>query len=114
VVYFLLRLALSALIVPILRSLVDILGVLLIGLGTALYIAPHMGAGPRDGLILRLHVVTKMRISIVRAALECSVLLIGFLLGGTVGIGTLIFAFGIGPAVELSFNLIKKLRFIEF
>jgi uncharacterized protein len=72
-----------------------------------------MGAGPRDGVMLRLHVLTKMRISIVRATLECLVLLIGFLLGGTVGIGTLIFAFGIGPAIEISFGLIKKLRLIE-
>ena len=63
--------------------------------------------------MLRLHILTKMRISIVRATLECSVLVIGFLLGGTVGIGTLIFAFGIGPAIEISFGLIKKLQFIE-
>jgi len=97
----------------LLRLLVDMIGVLLMGLGTALYIAPRMGAGPRDGLMLRLHILTKVRISIVRATLECSVLIIGFLLGGAVGIGTLIFAFGIGPAVEISFHLIKKLRFID-
>src|SRR5579859_3238021 len=96
-----------------LRLLVDVIGVMLMGLGTAFYIAPRMGAGPRDSLMLRLHVLTKVRISIVRATLECSVLLIGFLLGGTVGIGTLIFALGIGPAVEISFDLTKKLRFIE-
>jgi len=98
----------------LLRLLVNTIGVLLSGLGVAFYIAPGMGAGPRDGVMLRLHVLTKMRISIVRATLECFVLLIGFLLGGTVGIGTLIFAFGIGPAIEISFGLIKKLRFIEF
>jgi hypothetical protein len=97
----------------LLRLLVDVIGVLLMGLGTALYIAPHMGAGPRDGLMLRLHALTKVRISIVRATLECFVLIIGFLLGWTVGVGTLIFAFGIGPAVEISFSLIKKLRFID-
>ncbi|HEX3641702.1 MAG TPA: hypothetical protein VHV10_10455, partial [Ktedonobacteraceae bacterium] len=98
----------------LLRLLVNIIGVLLSGLGVAFYIAPGMGSGPRDGVMLRLHVLTKRRISIVRATLECFVLLIGFLLGGTVGIGTLIFAFGIGPAIEISFGLIKKLRFIEF
>ncbi len=96
-----------------LRLLVDVIGVMLVGLGTAFYIAPRMGAGPRDSLMLRLHVLTKKRISIVRATLECSALLIGFLLGGSVGIGTLIFALGIGPAVEISFDLIKKQRFIE-
>jgi uncharacterized membrane protein YczE len=95
------------------RLLVDVIGVLLLGLGGALYISPHMGAGPRDGLMLRLHALTKKRISIVRATLECSALLIGFLLGGTVGIGTLISAFGIGPAIEIGFGLIKKLQFID-
>ncbi len=97
----------------LLRLLVSVIGTLLMGLGTALYIAPRMGAGPRDGLMLQLHALTKVRISVVRAILECFVLLIGFLLGGTVGIGTLIFAFGIGPAMEINFALLKKLRFIE-
>lgn len=97
----------------VLRLLVHIAGVFIIGMGTALYIAPHMGAGPRDGLMLRLHVLTKVRIAIVRVSIECSVLIIGFFLGGTVGIGTLIFALGVGPAVEASFSVVKKLRFIE-
>ena len=91
----------------IVRFLLDVLGVVVIGLGTAFYIAPHMGAGPRDGLMLRLQTLTKWRIALVRASIELTVLLIGFLLGGTVGIGTLIFAFGIGPSVEMSFHLLK-------
>ncbi|GCE30588.1 membrane protein [Dictyobacter alpinus] len=95
------------------RFLVNVLGVLVIGFGTACYIAPHMGAGPRDGLMLRLHTLTKLRIWIVRAIIECSVLLIGFLLGGTVGLGTIIFAAGIGPAVEISINLLNKMRITE-
>ncbi len=90
------------------RLLLDITGVAIIGLGTALYITPRMGAGPRDGLMLRLHTLTKQRVAIVRAAIEICVLALGFLLGGTVGIGTLIFAFGIGPAVEISFYLLKR------
>ncbi len=89
--------------------LVDAAGVALIGLGTALYISPHLGAGPRDGLMMRLHTLTKLRIAIVRTSIEVSVLLIGFFLGGTVGIGTLIFALGVGPAVEASFYLLKKI-----
>ncbi|MBV9614625.1 MAG: hypothetical protein JO031_04110 [Ktedonobacteraceae bacterium] len=93
----------------LLRLLVDIAGVFLIGLGSAIYISPHMGAGPRDGLMLRLNALTKMRIAIVRAVLECSVLLIGFLLGGSVGIGTLIFAFGIGPCIEIGLWLLNRL-----
>jgi uncharacterized protein len=92
------------------RLLVDTLGVFLMGLGTAFYIVPHLGAGPRDGLMLRLTVLTKQRIAFVRASLECSALIIGFLLGGTIGIGTLLFALGIGPSVEIGFWLVKKLR----
>lgn len=92
----------------LLRLFVNVLGVFLIGLGCAIYIAPHLGAGPRDGLMLRLTVLTKVRIAIVRAALECSALLVGFLLGGTVGIGTLIFAFGVGPCIEIGFWLLSK------
>ena len=93
----------------VLRGFVDVLGVFLIGLGCAIYLAPHMGAGPRDGLMLRLNALTVVRIAIMRAALECSVLLIGFLLGGSIGIGTLIFAFGVGPCIEIGFWLLNKL-----
>lgn len=95
-----------------LRLAADAFGVLLMGIGTAFYITPRLGAGPRDGLMLRLHILTRVRIAFVRAALECSALLIGFFLGGSVGLGTLIFAFGVGPAVEIGFWLTKKLSFI--
>ncbi len=94
----------------LLRLPVDALGVFLMGLGTALYISPRLGAGPRDGLMLRLNVLTRVRIAIVRAVIECSACLVGFVLGGTVGIGTILFALGVGPAVEAGFWLIKKLR----
>jgi uncharacterized membrane protein YczE len=80
----------------------------LFGAGSALYIAPDLGAGPRDSLMLvasrRLHV----RIGISRTALELVALLLGWVLGGTVGIGTLVFALGIGPSVELSFRLLAR------
>ena len=88
-----------------LRLLVNVAGVLLVGLGTALYITPRLGAGPRDGLMLRLHTLTRLPIAAIRIILECTVLVLGFLLGGTVGIGTLIFAFGAGPAVQAAFAL---------
>lgn len=94
------------------RLLIDALGVIIIGIGTTLYISPRLGEGPRDSLMMRLHILTKTRIAIVRALIECSALVIGFFLGGTVGIGTLIFAFGVGPCVEVGFYLIK--RFILF
>lgn len=92
----------------IVRLVADVMGVFLMGLGTAFYISPRLGAGPRDGLMLRLNVLTGLRIAIVRGAIEFSALVIGFFLGGTVGIGTLIFAFGVGPAVELGFWIIKR------
>ena len=91
-----------------LRLFVDVIGVFLMGLGTAFYITPRLGAGPRDGLMLRLHILTGMRILIVRSVIELTALTIGFLLGGTAGLGTLIFAFGIGPSVEIGFWIIKK------
>ncbi len=90
------------------RLLINIIGVFIVGLGTALYISPHLGAGPRDGLMICLNALTKTRIAIVRAILECSALIVGFFLGGTVGIGTLIFAFGVGPCVEFGFYVIKR------
>jgi uncharacterized protein len=83
-------------------------GICLIGVGSALYIGASLGAGPRDSLMLVLSRRTGVRIGIVRALLESSVTLLGFALGGTVGVGTLAFAFGIGPAVELSFWLLLR------
>jgi uncharacterized protein len=78
-------------------------GILVIGVGSGLYIGAGMGAGPRDSLMLVLAHHSGARIGVVRAALEVTVTAAGFALGGTVGIGTLAFAFGIGPAVELAF-----------
>ncbi len=90
------------------RLLINALGVFIVGIGTALYISPHLGAGPRDGLMMRLHKLTKIRIAVVRASIEICALVVGFFLGGTVGIGTLLFAFGIGPCVEFGFYVIKR------
>ncbi len=95
------------------RLLINIVGVAIVGIGSAFYITPQLGTGPRDSLMMQLHALTKVRIAIVRAVIECSVLVVGFFLGGTVGIGTLIFAFGIGPAVEISFNLARRFHLAE-
>jgi uncharacterized membrane protein YczE len=76
------------------------------GIGSALYIAPALGAGPRDSLMLVTSSRLGVRIGAARAGVEIAALLVGFALGGTVGIGTLVFAAGIGPAVELSFWLL--------
>lgn len=76
-------------------------GILIVGLGSGLYLAAALGAGPRDSLMLVAASRTGTRIGIVRTALEVVVGALGFALGGTLGIGTLAFALGIGPAVEL-------------
>ena len=78
------------------------------GIGSAFYIGAGMGAGPRDSLMLVASRRTGVRIGITRASIEVAVTVVGFALGGTVGIGTLAFAFGIGPAVELSFWLLER------
>ena len=82
--------------------------VLIVGLGGGIYLVANLGAGPRDGLMVGLQQKTNLPIAAVRAFLEISVVSIGWYLGGTVGPGTLLFAFGIGPAVALSLYLVGK------
>jgi uncharacterized protein len=90
------------------RALFLVVGIVAIGLGSALYIGAAFGAGPRDSVMLGLSQISGVRIGIVRTALETSVTVGGFLLGGTVGVGTLAFAISIGPALELSFYLLVR------
>ena len=83
--------------------------VLVVGLGGGIYLVANLGAGPRDGLMIGLQKKTNFPIAAVRATLEITVMSIGWYLGGTVGIGTLLFAFGIGPAVALSLFIVGKI-----
>jgi uncharacterized membrane protein YczE len=83
--------------------------VLLVGLGGGIYLVANLGAGPRDGLMIGLQKKTNFPIAAVRATLEITVMSIGWYLGGTVGVGTLLFAFGIGPAVALSLFIVGKI-----
>jgi uncharacterized membrane protein YczE len=85
-------------------------GLVCFGVGTAFYIGANLGAGPRDSLMLVGSRRTGIRIGAMRAMLEITVLAIGYLLGGTVGLGTLAFAALIGPFVEASFWLVTRLR----
>jgi len=78
------------------------------GIGSAFYICASMGAGPRDSLMLVISQRVGIRIGAARTALEIAAFAVGFALGGTAGIGTLVFAFGIGPAVEASFWLLGR------
>jgi uncharacterized membrane protein YczE len=93
----------------LLNVLTGISGVLLVGLGSGIYLIANLGPGPRDGLMTGLQRITKFPIAWVRASIEISVVILGWILGGTVGIGTLIFAFGIGPAVALGLYLINEI-----
>ena len=81
-------------------------GLALMGIGSGFYIGAGLGAGPRDSLMVVGARRTKTRVGVVRATLELGALGAGIALGGTVGIGTLVFALGIGPAIEASFWLL--------
>ena len=95
--------------VPIgLRLLVTAAGIMSVALGSALYLGAHLGPGPRDGLMVAIHERTGWKVGTARAALECTVLVIGALLGGPVGVGTVAFALGIGPAVQIAFRLLRQ------
>ena len=84
-------------------------GVLVTGLGGAVYLIANLGPGPRDGLMTGINEKTGWPIAGIRSGLEVSVVVLGVALGGQFGIGTLLFAFGIGPAVALGLYLCKRL-----
>lgn len=81
-------------------------GIVMVAVASGLYIGAHFGPGPRDGLMTGMHSRLKWPIWACRAAVEASVLAIGWLLGGTVGIGTVLFAGLIGPLVHLALPLL--------
>jgi uncharacterized membrane protein YczE len=89
----------------IIRALMVIAGVLVIALGSALYIGAGLGSGPRDGLMLGLSKRSiagrQISIRLARTVIELTVMVAGLFLGGSIGVGTLIFMFGIGPLVQL-------------
>ena len=91
------------------QTLLGALAVLITGLGGGIYLIANLGAGPRDGLMVGLQIKTNLPIAAVRATLEITVVCVGWYLGGTVGIGTLLFAFGIGPCVALGLYIVDKL-----
>lgn len=87
-----------------------VLGLALFGIGSAAYIGAALGAGPRDSLMLVTTQRTGLRIGLSRAAVEGSVLVIGVILGGSAGVGTVVFAALVGVSVEVSFRLVSALR----
>mgnify|MGYP001213048240 CR=1 FL=1 len=91
------------------QIILAIISVITVGIGGSIYLVSNLGAGPRDGLMIGLQKITNFPIAAVRATLEISVVSVGWYLGGTVGIGTLLFAFGIGPCVALGLYLVDKI-----
>ena len=90
------------------QIILAIMAVITVGLGGGIYLVANLGPGPRDGLMIGLQQKTNLPIAVVRAFLEITVVSIGWYLGGTVGVGTLLFAFGIGPAVALGLFVVGK------
>ncbi|GAA2905380.1 MULTISPECIES: membrane protein YczE [Streptomyces] len=86
---------------PVARVTLMVTGIVLNGAATGLYIAARFGPGPRDGLMTGLHQRTGVSIRLVRTAIEFTVVATGFALGGTVGVGTLLYAVSIGPLAQL-------------
>jgi len=91
------------------QILLGAVAVATVGLGGGIYLVANLGAGPRDGLMIGLQKKTNLPIALVRGTLEITVMSVGWYLGGTVGVGTLLFAFGIGPCVALGLFLVNKL-----
>jgi uncharacterized membrane protein YczE len=83
------------------RIAVVVGGILLNAFATLLYLNARMGAGPRDGLLTGLLRITSLPAGVLKVAIEVSVVAVGWLLGGTVGIGTLAFAISVGPMIQL-------------
>lgn len=86
-----------------------LVGIAMVGIGSSLYITCGLGPGPRDGAMTGLHQRTGVRVGRVRLGLEVVVSIVGALLGGTLGLGTLLFALLIGQSVAISFGLLARL-----
>jgi len=91
------------------QFLLCVISVLMVGLGSGIYLIARLGPGPRDGLMTGLQKKTGFSIAVIRGAIEVLVVSGGWLLGGTVGVGTLLYALGVGPAVALGLNMVQKL-----
>jgi len=87
----------------------DLLGIALVGIGSALYITCALGPGPRDGLMTALHKRTGIRVGRVRLGIEGTVLILGALLGGTVGLGTALFALLIGQSIAIALGVVSRI-----
>ena len=85
------------------------IGIFIVGLGSGIYLISNLGPGPRDGLMIGIQKQTGTSIPLIRTILELSAVISGWLLGGVVGIGTVLFVFGIGPCVGIGLTLVEKI-----
>ena len=83
-------------------------GILIVGIGSGIYRASNLGPGPRDGLMIGLQQKTNTSIPLIRTIIEITAVTVGWFLGGIVGIGTILFVFGIGPCVGVGLTLVEK------
>ena len=83
-------------------------GTLIVGIGSGIYLSSNLGPGPRDGLMVGLQKKTNTAIPVIRTFIELSAVTLGWFLGGVVGIGTILFVFGVGPCVGIGLTLVKK------
>ena len=91
------------------QFLLCIAAVLMVGLGSGIYLIARLGPGPRDGLMTGLQKKTGFSIALIRGAIEVFVVLCGLSLGGIIGVGTLLYVLGIGPAVAFGLYIVKKI-----
>lgn len=92
-----------------LKLLQACMGIFVVGLGSGIYLISNLGPGPRDGLMIGLQKQTGTSIPLIRTILELSAVISGWFLGGVVGIGTVLFVFGIGPCVGIGLTLVEKI-----
>ena len=92
----------------IIGIVMDFLGIAMVGMGSALYITCALGPGPRDGLMTAIHKRTGVRVGRVRFGIESTVLVLGALLGGTIGVGTALFALFIGQSIAVSLGVVSR------
>ncbi len=92
------------------RILLYVAGVIIFGFGVAVYISANLGAGPRDSLMLALTKASSFRVGTIRTFMEIAAAAIGFLLGGPLGVGTVIFAVTIGFFMEMGFTVISYIK----
>ncbi|MEG2338696.1 MAG: hypothetical protein RSB66_06405 [Clostridium sp.] len=83
------------------------LGMFLLGVGCVLYLGSGLGSGPRDGMMVAIQKKTGKSLTLIRGSMEVFALIVGYFLGGTVGIGTIISAIGLGYCIDLAFKIFK-------